>query len=142
MRYPAIISAIVMMMPTAVSLARPRLPAASMSVLLPREFSRGVLLPLKLQFRFETDEDRSISTESISFVLLGEDGQQVAVDPFDLADSSKQTTLKGKEPAFEPAVKFDPYYTDIVAGKKYQLVCTWQSSAGELAGSAWFTLTE
>ncbi len=144
MYYRAITATMVITaMLAAVSPGRPRPPAASMTVLLPREFSRaGARLPIKLQFKFETDEDRSISTGSIDYVLLGEDGQQVAVDPFDLADASEKTVLKGKQPTFEPAIKFDPYCTDIVAGKKYQLVCTWKSPGGELAGSAWFALTK
>jgi hypothetical protein len=113
-----------------------------MSVVLPREFSRSDRLPLKLKFKFKTDEDRTISTGSVDCILLGEDGQQVAMDPFSLADSDEQTILKGKEPTFAPAIKFNTYAPNIFAGKKYQLVCTWKSSGGELAGSAWFTLTK
>lgn len=125
-----------------VSVARPAAPWSSMTVVLPKDFKRGDRLPLKLTFKFRTAEDRTISTGSVDYVLLGEDGQQVAVGPFDLADSNEQSVLKGTEPSFEPAIRFDHYHTEIVAGKKYQLVCTWKYPGGELAGSAWFTLTK
>jgi hypothetical protein len=127
----------------AVSVARPTMPHESMTVVLPAEFKQGVRLPLKLTFKFSTAEDRAISTGDVNCVLLGEDGQQVGGgDLFDLADSNVKTVLRGKEPSFEPAVKFDPYHTEIVVGKKYQIVCTWKYPGGELAGSAWFTLTK
>ena len=126
------------------SSARPSPPAASMTVVLPAGFPyANGRLPLTLKFKFSSAEDRTISAESVDYVLLGEDGQQVAIDCFVLSNGSAKSVLKGTESTFEPAVSFDPYiFPQIAAGKKYQLVCTWKYSGGELAGSAWFTMTK
>jgi hypothetical protein len=131
---------IVLSMITAFTFARPRPPETHMAVVVPTEFPVGKV-PLKLVFHFSTAADRKIAGGDIEYALLAEDGSQAAIDPFISDDSNTETIMKGTDPTYEPQISFDPYLVNL-AGKKYQLVCTWHSEFGLLAGSARFTLTK
>ena len=124
---------------TLVSMAKPSAPVGGMKVVLPAQFSKAGELPLTINFKFDTDEVRHVTAD---FLLLGEDGTQVAAEAFVVANNSGEAVLSGKEPVYSPTLRFDPYATQIVSGTKYQLICVIHAPNGLIAGSAWFTLNQ
>jgi hypothetical protein len=120
-----------------ISMARPSVSVGGMKVVLPAQFSKAGELPLKINFKFDTDEVRHVTAD---FLLLAEDGSQVAAEAFVVGDNSSEAVLSGKEPVYSPTLRFDPYTTQIVGGARYQLVCVIHAPNGLIAGSAWFTL--
>ncbi len=127
----------------AVIQARPSPPEAHLAIVFPATTTARGDVPVSLHFTFATDEEHTITSDSIMFVLLDDCGNQAAQEVFIPIDLPQKTTSKERDVSIQLKLRWDPYIAPAISlSRKYQLVCTCKSLEGALAGSAWFTVVK
>ncbi len=122
--------------------ARPTPSEAHVSIKIPATTAALADMPVTVQLKFSSADEQTIASDAFDFILLADDGTQVAQEVFIPLDLPATTVTNGKEASLKFKLRWDPYVAQgIAVNKKYQLICVCRTHFGTLASSAWITVT-